>query len=202
MQTLTMLLWDGILYAVNIHGTAGRGCKVSAKFSYRLFLSVVVVVLLACVLALAIPASAAANGGCTKTIHVRPETLEQQDGHDDIVQWHFIINQIDAGAAFKPGFVHVVWDNGFEADVALEDGLGGEKVGHYTADRDTVGSRVTDATAEIYCDWDGEFNLSHIGLFSPPVPELSTVLLLGAGLVGVAGVMGLGVLRRRTVARQ
>ena len=139
----------------------------SGKFSSRLFLSVIVVVLLACVLALAIPSSAAANGVCTKTIHVRPETLAQQDSYGDIVLWHFIINGIDDSLGSKPAFIHVVWDNDFEADIPLEEGPGGTVVAHYNADQNT-GNRVTDATAEIYCAWDGEFNLSHVDRMVPP----------------------------------
>jgi hypothetical protein len=172
----------------------------NGKLYSRLFLSVIVIVLLACVLALAIPSSVGANG-CTKTIHVRPETLAQQDSYDDILVWHFIVNQIDQSLGPKPASIHVIWNNGFEADVPLENGVGATVVGHYIADVNT-GNRVTDATAEIYCTWSGEFNLSSIDRMVPPVPELPTVLLLGVGLVGVAGMVSLGMLRRRTVAGQ
>ena len=141
-----------------------------------------------------------AADACTKTIHVGPETLAQQDSYDDIFAWHFVVNQIDQDLGPKPTSIHVIWNNEFEADVALEDGVGGTKVGHYVADQNT-GNRVTDATAEIYCAWDGQFNLSHIDRTPPdPVPELPTLLLLGVGLVGVAGVAGIGLWSRRRVA--
>jgi hypothetical protein len=174
----------------------------SGKFSSRLFLSAIVVVLLACVLALAIPSSAAANGEvCTKTIYVRQETLAQQGTNGDIVLWHFIINGIDDSLGPKPTSIHVYWDNGFDAVVPLVQGQGGEVVAHYNADQNT-GNVVTEATAVIYCAWDGQFNLSHVDRMVPPVPELPTVLLLGVGLVGVAGVLGVGLVKRRIVAGQ
>jgi hypothetical protein len=173
-----------------------------AKSSSRLFLSVIVIVLLACVLALAIPSLAAADT-CTgtKTIHVEPETLAQQESYDDIMMWHFVINQIYDGFGPKPTSIHVVWSNGYEADVSLVDDVGGTKVGHYIADENT-GNRVTDATAVIYCAWDGRFNLSSFDRPVAPVPELPTVLLLGVGLVGVAGVAGFGLWSRRRLALQ
>jgi hypothetical protein len=66
-------------------------------------------------------------------------------------------------------------------DIVADKQDDGENTGKYNSGSDAIDSLAT------------------VG-FTAPVPELPTVLFLGAGLVGVAGVMGLRLLRRRRPA--
>ncbi len=80
------------------------------------------------------------------------------DDHEcDDTEWHFVINQIDEEAD-APASINVMWANGTQADVPLDKFTG--KVAHYTTTLE-LNSTVTSATAEIYAEWDGQFNLSH-----------------------------------------
>jgi hypothetical protein len=98
-------------------------------------------------------ATVTAFAGDTKTIHAKALS----DHECNSTEWHFVINQIDE-EAHAPSSIHVEWANGASADVSLDKFTGG--VAHYvtTANLD---STVTSASAEIYSEWDGQFNLSH-----------------------------------------
>jgi len=87
-------------------------------------------------------------------------------------EWHFVITQVDKKSD-APASIHVTWDNGQSEDVSLDKFTGG--VAHYTT-TDNLGAKVTSATAEIYGDWSGQFNLSHgpCGSGSSTPPESST----------------------------
>lgn len=78
------------------------------------------------------------------------------DHECNVTEWHFVINQIDVEAN-APASIHVTWADG-SADIALDTFTGG--VAHYrsTAHLD---STVLSATASIYAQWSGQFNLSH-----------------------------------------
>jgi len=85
-------------------------------------------------------------------------------------QWQFVITQVDKQSD-APASVHVTWANGQSADVALSSFTGG--VAHYVT-TGNLGSTVTSATAQIYGDWSGQFNLSD-GPCAPPPPTTKTV---------------------------
>lgn len=78
--------------------------------------------------------------------------------HDcEATEWHFVINQIDdAGRA--PATILVVWTSGASQNVTLASFTGG--VAHYTTS-EHLDTSVSSATARIYADWSGQFNLSH-----------------------------------------
>lgn len=88
------------------------------------------------------------------------------DHECDETEWHFVINQINEEAN-APANIAVSWANGASESVSLWKFTGG--VAHYvtTANLD---SAVTQATAWIYEEWDGQFNLSH-----GPCPPEETV---------------------------
>jgi hypothetical protein len=102
---------------------------------------------------------AAAQAADTKEISAKALT----DHECEDTEWHFVITQVDS-ADHAPAAIHVTWANGDSADVPLAMFTGG--VAHYTT-MDNLDSTVTSATAEIYAEWSGEFNLSH-GPCGPP----------------------------------
>jgi hypothetical protein len=107
---------------------------------------------------------APASGGAVKQISVNPGSLT--DHECNATEWHFVITQIsDQGLA--PATIHVTWANGQSEDVPLSDFTGG--TAHYTT-TSNLDSTVTGATAVIYSDWDGTFNLSH----GPCAPTTTT----------------------------
>jgi beta propeller repeat protein len=92
-----------------------------------------------------------------------------------------------------------VRDNPFTVPVAAFDLLAGER----------LACRITPVTGKVVLHSGSApdaYGQSWIQIpdYNPayPVPELPTVLLLGAGLVGVAGVLGLGLFKRRRLAGQ
>lgn len=96
-----------------------------------------------------------------KTINVKQTSLAQQDACSwGVSYWHFVITQVSPASA-APASIHVIWDKPApnSADVNLDSVTG--KTAHYYAYKNG-GYKVTDATAEIYSSWDGEFNLSHV----------------------------------------
>ena len=94
------------------------------------------------------------------------------DHECDSTELHFVINQVqDEGSA--PPSIHVTWANGAEADVARGAFTG--KVAHYTTTLH-LDSQVLSATAWIYQEWGGEFNLSH-GPCGPPQPVCEDVIV-------------------------
>jgi len=86
------------------------------------------------------------------------------DHECDSSEWHFVIVQISE-EALAPDSIHVTWANGAEADVPLGSFTGG--VAHY-ATTSNLGSTVISATAKIYTEWSGQFNLSHGPCPAPP----------------------------------
>jgi hypothetical protein len=92
----------------------------------------------------------------TKTIYVHSGSLRDHECNSS--EWHFVINQI-AEDALKPASIHVTWANGAQEDVPLGSPFQ-SNVAHYTT-TSNLSSPVTNATAEIYSEWSGNFNLSH-----------------------------------------
>ena len=113
---------------------------------------------------------AAAQGG---TKQISAKALTDHECND--TEWHFVITQIDT-AADAPATIHVTWANGQSEDVPLLKFTGG--TAHYTT-TSNLDSTVTSATAVIYADWSGQFNLSHgpcgTPSTSPPTVESSSV---------------------------
>jgi len=72
-------------------------------------------------------------------------------------EWHFVINQID-DEVDAPQSITVTWANSESEEVLLDDFTG--KTAHY-ATTSYLSSAVVSATAVIYDDWSGQFNLSH-----------------------------------------
>lgn len=72
-------------------------------------------------------------------------------------EWGFVITQI-SNENLAPSSIHVIWANGQSANVSLSSFTG--MVAHYVTTLN-LGSTVTSATANIYSDWSGQFNLSH-----------------------------------------
>lgn len=88
------------------------------------------------------------------------------DSHDcDSTEWHFVINQISS-ENLAPSSIRVTWANNVSENVLMWKFTG--KVAHYVTVFN-LGSTVTGASAEIYADWKGQFNLSH-GPCSSPTP--------------------------------
>lgn len=95
------------------------------------------------------------------TVHVKHASLDDHQGECTgkggmVTYWHFVITQIEDDA---PASIHVIWNNGNEADVALDKVSGG--TAHYETYLNP-GALVTDATAWVPDDWSGQFNLSHV----------------------------------------
>jgi len=101
----------------------------------------------------------------TKTIYVNSGSLVDHECNSS--EWHFIINQI-ADKTLAPASIHVTWANGSQADVPRGNPFQ-SNVAHYTTTLN-LDSVVTNATAEIYSEWDGRFNLSHGPCCCPATP--------------------------------
>src|SRR5687768_6098942 len=101
------------------------------------------------------PVPSEQQGGASapsRVIHARIGDYDCEDG-----EWHFVITQVrDEESA--PDSITVTWSNGDSEDIELSAFTG--QVAHYTSNSN-LDSRVTSATAEIYDEWRGEFNLSH-----------------------------------------
>lgn len=106
------------------------------------------------------------------TISAKQSTLDdQQDAcgaGQQITSWHFIINQINSEAN-APAVITVTWSNGDEQDVPRDRFTG--KVAHYTVEGTASHTMIDSATADIYTDWPGNFNLSSVecGPATPPL---------------------------------
>ncbi len=72
-------------------------------------------------------------------------------------EWHFVITQVSE-ESLAPGSINVSWANGAGETVPLDKFTGG--TAHYSTSSN-LGSTVTSASAEIYSEWSGQFNLSH-----------------------------------------
>lgn len=85
----------------------------------------------------------------------------------DSSEWGFGITGIDDPAT-APASIQVTWANGKSETVPLDEVTG--KRAHYrtTLNMDSV---VTEATAEIFDTWEGQFNLSHGPCAPPPTCE-------------------------------
>ena len=123
------------------------------------FLTIVVILMLALGLTFLVYAQA------TKTIWAG--ALENH-GCDD-TEWHFVITQV-AEPSLAPASITVVWANGASENVPLEEVTG--KTAHYRT-TSNLDSTVVSASAEIYSEWSGQFNLSHGPC--PPITPTPTV---------------------------
>ena len=111
-------------------------------------------------LILAVSASSGVGAQSTKEISAKALT----DHGCDSTEWHFVITQIDS-PELAPASIDVEWANGDSETVPLDNVTGG--VAHY-ATSSNLDSTVVSATATIYDDWDGQFNLSHGPCETPP----------------------------------
>jgi hypothetical protein len=100
----------------------------------------------------------------TKQIGVNPGSLSSH-GCDDS-EWHFVITQI-SDPSLAPASIHVEWANGASDDIALDGVTGGTAHYYYYGN---LNSTVVAASAEIYEDWGGMFNLSHGPCIVEPTP--------------------------------
>jgi hypothetical protein len=111
-----------------------------------------------------------ASAATTKTIQVMnglPESL------CDPTQWHWIINQIDT-EAHAPASITVTFSPGGTVTVPLDKTTPGV-VAHYVSTLHLAdGAVVTNATATIYSDWSGRFNLSCPAPATPTATATST----------------------------
>ena len=82
----------------------------------------------------------------------------------DETVWHFIINQL-SDPSLAPPSITVTWANGATEVVPLDNVTPGG-MAHYST-TSHLDYPVTSATAEIYEEWDGQFNLSHGPCFGP-----------------------------------
>lgn len=125
-------------------------------------------------------------GACPEVVPTLPPTEEPPadttmtisakaltDHECDSSEWHFVITQVDSESD-APGSINVTWANGNSASVSLDKFTGG--VAHYTTTAN-LDSTVVSATATIYSDWSGQFNLSH-GPCGVTPPENSASLQL------------------------
>jgi len=87
------------------------------------------------------------------------------DHECDTGEWHFVIVQI-SDPSLAPASITVSWANGDSQVVPIEKFT--EKVAHYTTTAN-LDSTVVSASATIYDEWDGQFNLSH-GPCEEPTP--------------------------------
>lgn len=74
----------------------------------------------------------------------------------DVTAWQFLISPLPDRAS-APGSIHVAWANGQQRDIALGRFEGG--TARYGSPL-FLDSKVTSATASIYADWTGAFQLS------------------------------------------
>lgn len=129
-----------------------------------------IITLILVVLFAVLSIAAVSMDGDTKEI-----TAKALDDHEcDDTEWHFIINQISS-EDLAPETITVKWINGdieivemgkWEDEEKIPGFTGG--VAHYTT-KSNLDSSVEKATAWIYSEWNGEFNLSH-GPCHQPTP--------------------------------
>jgi hypothetical protein len=76
-----------------------------------------------------------------------------------VTEWHFVINQVDNCWFNAPWSIEVTFGNGKVVEVGRDWFCNG-KMAHYRTTLN-LDSTVVSATADIYSNWSGEFNLSH-----------------------------------------
>ena len=121
---------------------------------------------------------AAHAADATVTVHVKQSTIGTPgcEGSGSVrTGVFFVITGVSAATA--PASVHVVWSDGSESDVPLLSTQGNNA--HYSADFPPGVTGITDATAVVPADWDGQFNVSHYlcgepSTTTPPPPTTST----------------------------
>ena len=93
---------------------------------------------------------------------IRAKALDDHECDDTIL--HAIINQIP-NPSLAPPIVTFRWLNGAIEDVPLDNVTPGGVAHYYTTSN--LDSPVIEITAEIFEEWDGQFNLSHGPCFGP-----------------------------------
>jgi hypothetical protein len=131
--------------------------SVAVDFSRR-----TITLLLAALVGLAALVFLLMGGGGVSTAYAQEDTQSitakaLTDHGCNSTEWHFVITQID-DEANAPESITVVWANSESEVVDLANFTGG--VAHYVT-TSNLGSTVVSATAEIYTEWSGQFNLSH-----------------------------------------
>jgi len=107
-----------------------------------------------------------------KTIHVEEPSLSDHECNSD--EWHFLINQIDENKT-KPASIDVTWFNGNTETIKIGLPIT-NTVAHYRTSKN-LDSTVTSATASIYGDWSGQFNLSHGPCDDTPSEETGSITI-------------------------
>lgn len=124
-------------------------------------LLVTLLIITSLVMIFTIPASAQAD---------KEISAKALDDHSCVAgEWHFVITQVDSESQ-APLTIRVTWANviGYE-DIPLDKYTG--KTAHYATTLH-LDQPVTSATAMIYDEWEGQFNLSH-GPCDPGTPQAS-----------------------------
>ncbi|MFA6982033.1 MAG: hypothetical protein WC243_03370 [Patescibacteria group bacterium] len=106
--------------------------------------------------------------GETKTIEAK--AISDHECDDEVL--HFVITG-NASEELTPRSIHVEWAGGYSEDVFWSGTLTGG-VAHYTT-TSHLDLAVSGATAVIYKEWDGQFNLSHGPCFGSPTPTNTPV---------------------------
>src|SRR5215469_4106169 len=118
---------------------------------------------------------AAHAADATRIVHVKPSTIGKPgcEGTGSVRTGVFFVIT-DVTAATAPASVHVVWSDLSESDVPLLSTQGNNA--HYSADFPPGVTGITDATAVVPANWDGQFNVSHhlCGERSTSTPPPST----------------------------
>lgn len=92
------------------------------------------------------------------------------DHECDSTEWHFVITQV-SDDDLAPSSIHVTWEDDSELDVPLWKYTG--TTAHYLT-TENLDSLVESASASIYEDWGGQFNLSHGPCGEPEVTTTTT----------------------------
>jgi len=118
-------------------------------------------------------AALSANAQVSETMTISIKDGSLKDHGCDSTVWEIIINQIGS-VEQAPDHITVEWLNGAKEDVNRFSFTGG--AAHYRT-TSNLGSYITEATAEIYVGWDGQFVLSHgpCGEITP-TPVVTTVV--------------------------
>ena len=113
------------------------------------------------------PASSSTTSG-TKTIWIKGNqkgtSRSCADGQQ--IEWHFVITQI-SDSSLAPSSITAWFQNAGTVSISLKDITG--QTAHYTYYTSSP-ETLRDAWAEIYAEWDGQFNLSHATCVSADTP--------------------------------